>query len=270
VELAGDHLDEVESRADTMDLYAAEQDDPGALDQTAEWLGLPVAQAPPVVEGGRLQLGRFSLGDPAVWAFGGDIDPGQTSPVIETDFAYYVFRLDSLAVEGVPPFDQIREIVRLAAIQAAKELLAREIANEIAADLAAGTTLEEAATRRGLSTRTVGPLTRYSSAPVFQNAPQAAGAAFAMGVGETSGAIMTDVGIFFIRPDRKTIADSSEFVSQMDALRVQAMRQARQQRVQLAMISLRRQADVQDLRRQLERAQREAADNSLISNPLGF
>ncbi len=271
VELAGDHLDEVESKADTLDLYAAEQDDPGSLDQVADWLSLPVGQAPPVVEGGRLRLGSgFGIGDASIWAFGGDIDIGMTSPVIETETTYYVFRLDSLAPEGVPPFDQIRGTARIAATQAAKQTRTEEIAREVASDLASGMTLEEAAERHGVSTRTAAGFTRQSFPPVFQGAPEATGAAFAMGVGETSGPIHTDAGTFFVRPDAKIVADSSLFVSQLDLLRMQAIQLAGQQRVQLAMASLRRDADVQDLRRQLERAQRDAADNSLLPNALGF
>lgn len=263
IELAGEHLDYVESRADTLDLYAAEQDDPSALDQVAQWLSLPVAQAAPLTEGGRLQLGRDVIGDAGVWAFGGDVGPGQTSPVIETDNAYYVFRLDSLVPEGVPPLEQVRERVRAAAMRQAKITRTAEMAREIAAAVSGGATLEAVAERLGLSTRTVGPFTRYTPAPVFQNAPEAAGAAFAMGVGETGGPIVTDVGTYFVRTIRKVVADSAQFVAQLDTLRTQALQQARQQRVQLTLASLRQAANVQDLRREMERAQRQAADAAL-------
>ncbi|MCH7876477.1 MAG: peptidyl-prolyl cis-trans isomerase [Gemmatimonadetes bacterium] len=269
IELFGDHLDEVESRADTFDLFAAEQDDPGALDDVADRLGLTVAAAPPLLEGTRLQLDGFLIGDAAVWAFGSDIVEGQISPVIETSWAYYIFRLDSLVPTGIPPLDQVRDQVRRAAVSAVKETRTRALAQEIAADLEAGMTLEETARRRELSTRTVGPFTRYNPALVFQGVPEAAGAAFAMGVGQTSGPVSGPLGTFFVRPIRKTVADSSVFVTQLERQRIQALQQERQRRVQLVLASLRSAADVQDLRDEYARRLR-AADQGLIPNPIGF
>ncbi len=257
IELAGDHLSEVESRADTLDLFAAEQDDPTALDRVADELGLPVAQAPRLTKGSRLQLGRYTVGDAGVWAFDG-AQPGETSPVIETPWAYYVFRVDSLTPEGIPPLEQIRSQVELLAQTDKRRQAVAAVAAGLKQEIEAGKSLEAIARERGLTTRTLGPFTRYSPPPALQNAPEVAGAAFGIGVGQTAGPIVTPYATFFLRPVKRMLADSSTFVKQKDALRTAAMQAAQQNRVQLILSSIRESAKVDDRRAELAAAQRKA------------
>src|SRR6266540_6613986 len=58
IELQGAHRDLVESRTDTLDRFAAEQENGAQLDSVARRLGLPVAKAAPLVQGDRLTPGR--------------------------------------------------------------------------------------------------------------------------------------------------------------------------------------------------------------------
>jgi hypothetical protein len=187
--------------------------------------------------------------------------------VIETEWAYYVFRLDSLAPAGVPPLARVRdEVQRLAA--AAKRLAAlRATADEVATEVRGGASLESAAGRRGLTVRTLGPFTRYTPPPAFQGAPAAVGASFGLGVGQTGGPVHSPNGAFFLRPLRKVLADSSAFAAQRASLRAAAVQQARQERVQLVLASLREGATVDDRRLELQRQQRQAAQQAL---PVGF
>jgi peptidyl-prolyl cis-trans isomerase D len=270
IEPAGERLARIEAQADTLDLFAAEQDDPGVLDDVARRLGLPVAQAPGVREGEPLNLGRYILADPGIWAFSGPA-PGETSPVIETDFAYYVFRLDSLIPEGVPPLEEIRaEVTQLATAEQRRAAVAR-LAEAVAQDVRDGKSLEDVAQARGLNVRTVGPFTRYEPPPGFQGVPSVIGAAFGLRVGETGGPVPTPQGTYFLRVARKSIADSTAFLQQIESLKASAAARARQERVQLVLASLRESANVRDLRRELERAQREAARNPAPQQiPQGF
>ncbi|HET6922194.1 MAG TPA: peptidyl-prolyl cis-trans isomerase [Anaeromyxobacteraceae bacterium] len=269
IEPVGEHLTTIEAQADTLDLFAAEQTTPGALDDVAQRLGLPVAQAPPVLEGDRLQLGRFLISDAGIWAFSG-ARAGETSPVIETEFAYYVFRLDSLFPAGVPPLESIREdVARLAEIEKRRVAL-RRLADEIAARVQAGETLEAIAAARGLTVRVMGPFTRYQPPIPLQPAPAAVGAAFGLRVGQTGGPVVTPNATFFLRPLRKVLADSSAFAQQLETLRAQSYRRARQEQVELVLASLRDQATVRDLRRDVERAQRQAQSNAPQQPPTGF
>jgi peptidyl-prolyl cis-trans isomerase D len=259
IEPVGEHLTRIEAQADTLDLFAAEQTTPAALDDVAARLGLSVAQAPAVLEGDRLQLGRFLIGDASIWAFSG-ARAGETSPVIETDFAYYVFRLDSLFPAGVPELDRISDDVRrLAEVEKRREAMQR-LADEIAARIQAGEALEAVAAARGLTVRTLGPFTRYQPPSALQGAPTAVGATFGLRVGQTGGPVVTPGATYFVKPVRKTLADSSAFVGQLETLRATSYRRARQEQVELVMASLREQATVRDLRKDVERAQRAAQD----------
>jgi hypothetical protein len=266
IEPQGEHLTQLEAQADSLDFFAAEQEDPQALDRVAAQLGIPVAQAPAVRQGERLQLGRYLIGDAPVWAFGGP-EAGEISPVIETEWAYYVFRLDSLRPAGVPPLADVREDVRrLVAID--KRLASvRAAADEVAREIRDGASLENIAERRGLTVRTLGPFTRYAPPPALQGSPAAVGAAFSLGVGQTGGPIPTPTGAFFIRTTAKFLADSSVFVATLPAMRQAAIQQARQERVQLILASLREGATVDDRRQELLRQQRQAAAQQ---GPMGF
>jgi len=268
IEPVGDHLAAIESQADTFDFFAADQNDPAALDRVAEQLGLPIAQAPTLLDGNRLQLGRYVVGDASIWAFGG-AGAGEISPVIETEWAYYLFRLDSLQEAGVAPLEQVREQVRASAAAEKRRELVRQLARQIQDEVTAGASLETVADRHGLPLRTLGPFTRYTPPPALQGTPAVAGTAFRLRVGQTGGPIHTDFGAFFVRTDRKMLADSLTFTAQIEQLRTAAMQQARQGRVQLILASLRESATVEDRRKDLVRAQRQAEENPMAF-PVGF
>ena len=269
IELAGDHLDQVDSRADTMDMYAAEQTDPAALDDVADLLGTTVLTAPTVFEGGRMFIDLQPVPDAALWAF--EAIPGEISQVIETPSAFYLFRLDSVRPEGTPPFEEVEEEVRRAALSAVKWERARALATEIATKLRAGQALAEVALEHLLNFTTLGPMTRVNPDPRVAFLPEVVGASFGLGVGQASAPIEAGDGIYFLEPIAKQLSDSSTFASETQILRFQVLQSARQDRLRRFMLSLRSGADVIDRRRVLERAQRELQANATGRfNPLGF
>ena len=271
VELAGEHLDEVEARADSMDLFAAEQDDPAALDDVADMLGIPVLTAPVTLEGNRMILDGRAVPDASLWAF--EAIPDEISEVIETPDAFYVFRLDSVRPEGTPPFTEIAEEVRQAAMEAKKWDIARELAVDIDTKLRAGTSLAEVAVEYLLNFTTLGPMSRIQPDPRVTFLPEVVGTGFGLGVGEASGPVESGDAIYFLEPAAKHLADSSAFASEMEILRIQVSQSVRQDRLRRFMLSLRQGADIIDRRRELERAQRELetkiGDRGPF-NPLGF
>lgn len=271
IELAGEHLDVVESRADSMDLFAAEQDDPGALDDTAEMLGLPVLTAPIAMEGGRMILDGRAIPDATLWAF--EAIPDEISEVIETPFAFYVFRLDSVRPEGAPPFAEVEAEVRRAAMAAKKWDIAREMASEIDTRIRAGQSLSEVALVFLLNFTTLGPMNRIQPDPRVAFLPEVVGSSFGLGVGETSGPVEAGDAIYFVEPSAKHLADSGAFASELEIRRISVLQNARQDRLRRFMLSLRQGAEIIDRRRDLERAQRELqakiGDRGPF-NPLGF
>jgi peptidyl-prolyl cis-trans isomerase D len=269
IELAGDHLDEVDSRADTMDMYAAEQDDPAALNDVADMLGTSVLTAPTVFEGSRMFIDLLPVPDAALWAF--EAIPGEISPVIETPSAFYLFRLDSVRPEGTPPFEEVEQEVRRAALAAVKWERARALATEIETKLRAGQALAEVALEHLLNFTTLGPMSRVNPDPRVAFLPEVVGTSFGLGVGQASAPIEAGDAVYFVEPVAKYLADSSTFASEMEILRFQVLQNARQDRLRRFMLSLRSGADVVDRRRELERAQRELEANaSGRFNPLGF
>src|SRR5213083_2870038 len=169
IELQGAHRDLVESRTDTLDRFAAEQENGTQLDSVARRLGLPVAKASPLVQGDRMTLGRWVIPDVSVWAFEAKV--GETSPVIEGTPAFYVFRLDSLTPGGAPPFAQVKEAALAGAREEKKRALVHPRAREIADQLRGETDLLAAAARHGLRAVRLGPFTRVAPPPELRQEP---------------------------------------------------------------------------------------------------
>ena len=259
VQLYGQHLQTVDRKADSLDMYAAEIDDPTAFDTVAAEMGLNVAQAPPLLQGNRLQLGRFVIPDVHIWAF--ETVPGHTSQVIETDWAYYVFRLDSLHAAEVPPLDQVRAEVQRAAVIDRQWAEARALAERVKAAVDGGLDLQQAGDSFGLRVQNVGPFTRLNPGPILQGAPEAIGAAFGGTLGRPSGPWQTEYAIFFVEPLHWTFADAQAFQEQKDQLHAALIQQARQSRLQLVLSALRSEANVVDRREELE-AERQRAQQA--------
>ena len=270
IELAGEHLELVEGKADTLDIYAAEQTEPEALDDAAGMLGLTPRPAPPISDGNTAFFvdGDY-VPDAAVWVF--DVLPGESSPVIESKKYYYIFRLDSLQEAGVPPLDQVREEVKAALVQQKKKDRALEIVNRVRNRIDKGENLARAARHVGIETSTFKGVTRRDPPNGLFDAPEAVGLIFRLNPGESGGPVESAGTYFFAETLRKVVADSSAFETQYASLRNQALQTARQTRVQLVMNSIRQNADVNDRRRELEHRQRELAQQQGIPGiPSGF
>ncbi|MEX0912597.1 MAG: hypothetical protein WD031_04125, partial [Gemmatimonadota bacterium] len=130
-----------------------------------------------------------------------------------------------------------------------KRELAREIGQEIVAEVRGGKPLEEAAQERGLSLESTGPLTRTGFNPTLGQANAATGAAFGVPIGELSDAVSTQTGLFIIRPTSRIEADREEFEAQREQIRQAATFQLQQEAVNRWLEDLRREADILDRRR---------------------
>lgn len=254
IELQGAHLDLVESRADTLDRHAAEQADGTVLDSVGRRLGLPVAPAR-LVEGERLQLGRYVIPDVGVWAF--EAAPGETSPVIEALPAFYVFRLDSLTPAGTPALADIRDAVAAAARLVKKRDVARQRAADAVTALRTEPSLATAAAARGWDVTTY-TLTRIPGPGALQDELVATGAAFGLRVGERSGVIEGRNGYYVVESLARRGADSTAWAAQRDAQRQSIIDAARQARVRVYLEDLRAGATVVDRRKEVLRAAAEA------------
>lgn len=243
IELAGAHRDLVDAQSDSLETLAAERLDPAALDTAARALRLPIGQAAPVQKGSRVIVGPYLLGDPGVWAF--QAQEGETSPVIETEEALYVFRLDSLHDAGIPPLAQIRDAVTGAVSDQKKEARALEMAQELVRQVKAGAALVDASRAMGLEHREFPPFTRI--APPLPN-PALIGHSFSLPVGALSQPIVTKEGIYVIRILSRTPADSAAFRAGFDQFQARELRSARDERVRFFLAALRDGARIKDER----------------------
>ena len=273
-EVRGAHLDSVESMADSLDLFGAEQDDPAALDRVADMVGATVQQAPRVFEGDFVRVGSVRVPDAGVWAF--ETTEGETSQVIEAQDGYYLFRLDSLVDEGVPPLEDIRATVEREALREKKVEASESIVDRVNARVQEGVDFETIQGEfTGVANSEMPPFSRANPAFQLANVPEALGWAFGLEAGEVSPPIRPQGSDFvhWIRTISRTQADTSAFVAQIEEQRQQAVFRKRDARVRGYLLALREGANVIDRRREIEAVQRELADQQDglgLPGPLGF
>jgi peptidyl-prolyl cis-trans isomerase D len=243
IEITGAHRDQLEAQADSLEQLGAERNDPAALDTVARVLNLTIGKSNPVQEGTKAQVGQMVVPDAGVWAF--QAEPGATSPVIETPFAYYLFRLDSVHQAGVPPLADIRPAVEHAARERKKWDVARKMAKEYVKRLEEGSSMAQAAAAMKLPHREFGPFSRVN--PPLTN-PMVVGTAFGMEAGKRSGILDTKDGIYVLEVLAHTKADSTKFVKELDEYRARAVNAARQERIRSYLSALRSSAKIVDNR----------------------
>jgi peptidyl-prolyl cis-trans isomerase D len=253
IEVAGAHRDQLDAKADSLERFAAEQSDPAALDRIAKDLGLPVGRTMPVQKGTKVQLGNLVVPDAGVWAF--QAKPGGTSPVIETERAFYVFRLDSLQKEGIPPLAQVKEAVTHTARNERKDELAKKVGEDYLKRLKSGSSMAQAAEAMKLPYREFGPFSRIN--PPLTD-PVVVGTAFGLDKGQRSGLLDTNDGLYVLEVLDHIKADSAQFAKDLQTYRSRMVQLARQDRVRGFLTALRESAEVVDNRARLQEQQQAA------------
>jgi parvulin-like peptidyl-prolyl isomerase len=77
-------------------------------------------------------------------------------------------------------------------------------------------------------------------------------------LGTVSAPIKTDAGVFVLRVDKRTTADSVKWMAQRPTQRDQLTRALREQRIRLFLEALKKSAKIDDRRKALQNAQRRA------------
>lgn len=246
------------ARADSLEKFAAQTDQSGggAFDRAAKALGLTptrvrVTEGLPVAANGR------QVPSVGVWAFSG-APVGATSDLVDSDDGYYLARLDSLTLGGLPPYETVKPAIRKI-VAAQKALGILEPRAESFAQLAARTSLQRAADSLHLKVVRSPAFTPTSLVPDVGQLNQAVGAAFTLPVGVISAPIKTSDGVFVIRVDRRVPADRAAWEKQKTDQRQTLLRTLRQQRVQSYMEDLRQSAKITDNRAAVEAASRRSS-----------
>jgi len=241
--------------ADRLASLAGGSTDRSALDSAAAELKLLVTQI-------EVQDGQAAnhLGQPipgvSGWAFSG-VAVGETSDLLDDENGYYLARLDSLTEGGPQSFDDVKNEIKTVLQGRAAAAALRPKAEALLAD-ARATDLAAAAAKAGLVVETAGPFVRQGFVAGLGFANPAIGAAFAAPIGRPTLA-MSDEGAFLIVPTARTAASREAFESEKAALREQALQGIRQRRVQDFFEQLRRSADIEDRRREINAGLRRQA-----------
>ena len=271
IEITGDHRDQLDAIADSLETLAAEKPDRAALDTAASALKLTIHTVGPILEGSRVIVPEQGVvPDASAWAF--MARPDEQSAVIEAPNAFFVFRLDSLHKEGLPPFANVKAEAEAKVRLAKKAAEARRLAEQLAKQVAGGTTLAQAAKTMGFEHREVGPFARLS-APL--GSPVLIGAAFSLAAGEISppidptaaGAETADKAIYVLQALEHAPADSAAFTKDLASIRQQAIQAARRSRVNAYMTALRESATVVDKRADVYKT---AAQNTALAGRNGL
>jgi peptidyl-prolyl cis-trans isomerase D len=260
IELTGAHRDSIDAETDTLDRISSNASDASALDSAARALRLPIGRTAPVPKGSRALVGQTVVPDAGVWAF--QARPGQLSQVIEAPDAAYLFRLDSVDAEGVPPIERIRPAVEFVVRDQKKRALARRVAEDYLKRVGEGSTPEQAAKALNLAHREFGPFTRLSP-PL--DIPQLVGASFGLDAGQRSGVIETKDGLYVIQTLEHIPADSAAFAKDLDAYRASTIRGLREERVRQYLAALRAQAKVVDNRDKIYQQQNAAQQQAPLT-----
>lgn len=237
----------VDREADQLAKLAASATDPTKFDQAAKTLGLTPFKVTAVEGEPAMHDGKY-VPSVSAWAFDG-AHPGETSDLFDADDGYYLARLDTL-VQGGKTFDAVKADVRA---RVAEERAIERIVPAAAqlASAAKATSLEAAASKAGMTVTNTGMTTRAGAIKSFGSLGEAIGAAFALPVNTVSAPIRQQDGVFVIRVDARKPADRAAFEAQKNELRARRLQALRQQRVQSFLDDLRKNAKVNDKRKEI-------------------
>jgi peptidyl-prolyl cis-trans isomerase D len=241
-------------RADELaGLAASNTEDPAKLDSAARRLNLSISKVT-AMEGQPAALESRTVPSVSAWAFSG-AQRGEISELFDDENGYWLARVDSIIQGGEPTLERVAGEVRQRV--AMDKALDRVMPTaEQFARAAASSSLETAAQAAGLTPTKTPTFTRLGFLPGMPQFSSPMGAAFGLPAGAVSAPIRDESGVYVLRVDRRVNASRTDFDAQKETLRRQRVQQIKQQRLQLFLDDLRKSADVEDHRKELNAAAR--------------
>ena len=208
-------------------------------------------------------MGAGQVREGADWAFE-EAEEGDVSTVFENAEAFYALELVAREPEGILSLDQARTSIERTLRLEKKLTRAMEQAGEAAQE---GETLEQIAARLEADIEETPPFSRSDFVPGLGRQNGVIGTAFGMEPGQLSGAIEANGRTFVLEVVNRIPADSTAWEEQRVVQRAMVAGTLGQQRLEQWIISLRERSRIVDRRREVFRAQEEAANQT---QPLGF
>ena len=202
------------------------------------------------------------------WIFDEREGIGAVSPVFENREAFYMVEVRNLTRAGYMNLDAVAPQIESRLRLQKKVELAHDDAREIAAELRAGTSLEEVAQRVGVDVETAGPFSRTDFVPGLGTRNAAVGAVFGASEGEIAGPVRVGDRVLVIRVEERIEADREAWEAQKAMQRAQRTAELRQQRLDLWLDGLREVTRIQDTRAEYFRMAEDQADQPQI--PMAF
>lgn len=223
----------------------------------AKTIGLGKAATEAGLATTKTQFFDFNSGPPEVqdvpeaadWAVGSKV--GAISRIYENPDAFVIVSVSEKHEAGPGTKSELMDGLRQLAELRKRVLMTKPIADRVAAMLAQGQSLEQAAAAvgQGANVFRVDSMSRARTDARLSAVPEVAGAAFGLPIGKVAGPIETPAGWFFIRADAKMPADTSAFTPPMRGQLTQEILQRRQQDFFTNWLAESRQkAKVEDLR----------------------
>lgn len=230
-----DKVDKVRGRAKTIGLGKAATE--GGL-ATTKTNYFDYSSGPPELQ---------DVPEAADWAVNSKL--GGISRVYENNDAFIVVSVADKRDAGPGTKTELMDGLRQLAELRKRVLMSKSTADKVAAMLAQGQSLENAAAAAGATVFKVDSMSRVRTDPRLGAVPEVAGAAFGAAIGKTIGPVETPAGWFFIRTDGRMPADTSAFAPQMRGQLTTEILQRRQQDFFTNWLAeLRQKAKVEDLR----------------------
>ncbi len=156
----------------------------------------------------------------------------------------------------MPSFDDAKDEIRrrLISRHKAESLVPKA---EALAKAAASSTLESAAAANGMTVTKTDMFSRPQFVAGLGRFNAAVGAAFSLPIGQVSQPVVTDDGVFVLRVERRVEADKAKWEAQKETQRREAVSSIQQLRVRTFLSEIRKQADVEDHRKELNALSRQ-------------
>ncbi len=209
-------------------------------------------------------LGAGQVREGSEWAFE-EAEEGDVSPVFENAEAFYALELVGREPEEVLPLEQARSSIEQT-LRLEKKIERALAQAEGAAE--GGGTLEQIAARLEADIEESPPFSRSDFVPGLGRQNTVIGTAFGLEAGQLSGVVEANGRAFVIELTERIPADSTAWEEQKVIQRAMIGGTLGQQRLDQWITSLRERARIVDRRREVFRAQEEAANQTQL--PLAF
>jgi peptidyl-prolyl cis-trans isomerase D len=231
------------ARVDSLEFLAERM----ALPAAAEELGLRfrTTEITPVLP----NLQNVGSVDAAIeWIFQERPPQGEVSPILENDRYFYIIELLSRQDARTLTLEEASGTIRTILVRERQRDRTRELGRQIADRIRGGATLAAAGAAHGLQPQATAPFSRLSFVPGIGQANAAVGAAFGLGVGETSGVVATPDAFFIVQVLERQDANREEWLQQREFQRQQVTAAMQNRRIELYLQGLRETARIVDQR----------------------